>query len=154
YGIICCTALQRKRPTTMNTITKKMPAFFLLLATVAILSHSVHARVLSVGKGQLFPTIKSAIDAAENGDTLLISKGVYKEGNLVIKKAICLIGNDKPVLDGELKYEILTVRSDSVVIKGLTLQNCSRAALNDPAAIKVYRAKHITIEGNTLVNNF
>ncbi len=131
-----------------------MPAFFLLLATVAILSHSVHARVLSVGKGQLFPTIKSAIDAAENGDTLLISKGVYKEGNLVIKKAICLIGNDKPVLDGELKYEILTVRSDSVLIKGLTLQNCSRAALNDPAAIKVYRAKHITIEGNTLVNNF
>src|SRR5690606_16401099 len=80
--------------------------------------------------------------------------GVYREGNIVIDKSIVLLGENKPVLDGELKYEIISVKSNFVVIKGLVLKNCGRMVMNDPAAIKVYDVKHVLIENNTLLNNY
>lgn len=110
--------------------------------------------VLHVGKGKPYATIAAALRASNSGDTLLISKGIYKEGNLIVDKALCLLGKDTPVLDGELRYEILSVRSSNVIIKGLQLQNCGRSALNDPAAVKIYNAKNVRIEGNILVNNY
>ncbi|MBX2921888.1 MAG: nitrous oxide reductase family maturation protein NosD [Chitinophagaceae bacterium] len=110
--------------------------------------------VLYVGEKEQFSSIKKALAASKAGDTIIITRGTYKEGNIIIDKPVCLLGRDLPVLDGELKYEILSVKSDSVVIKGLQLQNSGRAAMNDPGAIKIYDASHIRIEDNRLQNNY
>ncbi|MCZ2223112.1 MAG: right-handed parallel beta-helix repeat-containing protein [Chitinophagales bacterium] len=119
-----------------------------------IVINNVVANVIHVGKGRSFSAIKPALEYAKNGDTVFVHAGTYKEGNIVIKKSISLIGIDKPILDGELKYEILSVLVSNVIIKGLQVQNCSRAMMNDPGAIKIYDSKNIIIEDNILLNNF
>jgi pectin methylesterase-like acyl-CoA thioesterase len=37
------------------------------------------AETLNVGQGQAYSTIQSAIDAAKNGDTILVGEGMYNE---------------------------------------------------------------------------
>ncbi len=112
------------------------------------------AATLQVGKGRQYSSIKSALEKSEDGDTILIGKGIYREGNIIINKAVCLLGEAMPVLDGELTYEILSVKRDNVIIKGLQLQNCGRTTMSDPGAIKVYDAKNVLIEENILLNNY
>jgi len=46
-----------------------------------------------------YPTIQSALDAAQPGDNIIVQKGTYKE-LLVIDKSVNLIGKDWPVIDG------------------------------------------------------
>ena len=110
--------------------------------------------ILKVAQDQPFKTIKSAIENAKDGDTIEITKGLYKEGNIIIDKPITFLGKDFPILDGELKNEIISIKSDNVTIKGLQLQNSGRMVMSDPGAVKVYDAKNIIIEGNILLNNY
>lgn len=84
----------------------------------------------------------------------MVSKGIYKEGNIVVSKSVCLLGVDYPILDGEIKYEIFSVKSDDVIIKGFNIQNSGRAVMEDPGGVKVYNVQHVTIEGNIFTNNY
>ena len=88
------------------------------------------------------------------GDTIIVFKGVYKEGNLIIDKSICFLGDGNPVLDGEQKHEVLSVKSNHVTIKGFTIQNSGRAVMSDPAGIKIYDASHVNIESNIFIDNY
>lgn len=126
----------------------------LLCSLLWVAGHAAFATTRYVGKDRSSATIRAALAVSQNGDSIIIGPGVYKEGNLVIDKAVYISGNGMAVLDGELQYEILSVKSDGVTIKGLTLQNSGRSAMTDPGAIKVYDASHIVIEQNTLRNNY
>src|SRR5690554_7143634 len=64
-------------------------------------------------------TIKKAFEQAKNGDTILIKAGVYREGPLFLNKAVTIIGEDYPEIDGENQHEILLVEHDDVVIKNV-----------------------------------
>lgn len=57
---------------------------------------------------QDYPTIQAAINAAFNGDTILVAPGIYEE-NLFVDKAVSLVGEDRtqtfiipPFLDGDV----------------------------------------------------
>jgi nitrous oxidase accessory protein len=91
---------------------------------------------------------------ADAFDTVLVYKGVYKEGNIEITKPIFLLGKEYPIIDGDFKNELISVRSSHVVIKGFQLQNSGYAIMKDPAAIKVYKQKNVRIENNRLMNNY
>jgi nitrous oxidase accessory protein len=112
------------------------------------------ARRLEAGAGKPYATIKAALAACADYDTVLVYGGLYKEGNIVITKKIALIGVGRPVLDGQKKYEILSVKASNVTISGFRLQASGYATLNDPGAIKVYDSHHVTIEENVLEDNF
>jgi nitrous oxidase accessory protein len=112
------------------------------------------ANVIRVGIGEQVKSIKEAISIAQPGDTVLIRAGVYREGNILIEKSISLLGENFPVLDGENKFEILTIRSSHVVVQGLKLLNTGLASMNDIAAIKIIDSKNIQVEGNVLENAF
>ena len=47
-------------------------------------------------------SIHNAILKAQNGDTLLLQKGLYKEHDIIIQKRLTIIGNDFPVIDAEM----------------------------------------------------
>lgn len=111
-------------------------------------------KTISVGNGHQYHSISKALEKTRNGDTLLIHKGVYKEKNIVIDKAITIKGINNPVLDGENKYEILTIKSDNVKVAGLTFSQSGKSSLQDLAAIKLLRVKDVTISDNTLLNNY
>lgn len=115
---------------------------------------SVFGTVIRVGKNERIQLIKNAIAVAREGDTLLIRAGVYREGNITIEKRIFIQGENFPVLDGENKYEIMTIRASNVVVQGLKFLNTGMASMNDIAAINVIDSKNIQIIGNEIENSF
>lgn len=112
------------------------------------------ARSLHVGEKKSFTTIKSALHSAQNGDTLYIYPGLYREGNIVVNKSVSLIGIDFPVIDGDHKSEVLTIKADYVSVMGLKIQHSSTATLEDPGGIKIHECKHVSILNNLLLDNF
>ncbi|HUC83258.1 MAG TPA: nitrous oxide reductase family maturation protein NosD [Flavisolibacter sp.] len=112
------------------------------------------ARTIPVGTKEAVKSVKTAIELAQEGDTVLVRKGLYKENNLVITKAISLVGEPGAVLDGEDKYEILTISGEGIVVKGLVFQNSGYSSMNDYAAIKIVDASFILVEDNTINKAF
>jgi nitrous oxidase accessory protein len=118
------------------------------------LSVDCKAQTLVVGKKTDFKSIKEAVVAAKSGDTIVIQAGTYREGNILIEKSLTIMGEGAPVLDGEHKYEILTIHANDVTVSGLHLINTGRASMNDVAAIAVEDATRVNIRGNIFENTF
>ena len=95
-------------------------------------------------------TIQAAIDAAQAGDTIIVEAGTYKQGNITVTKALTIIGKNYPVIDGENKHEIISVKSNYVTIEGFELRNTGRSSMNDVAAVKLYDAQRCTVRNNKL----
>jgi len=99
-------------------------------------------------------SIKKAIALANAGDTVMVHKGLYKEGNIIINKRIVFLGKNLPVLDGQKKYEVLSIKADSVVVSGFKVIKSGYATLEDPCGIKVYNKNYVVIQNNVLDDNF
>lgn len=127
---------------------------FMALASVLLLHKNAYATTLHVGAGKSYTTIKKAIAASVAGDTVIVHKGIYKEGTIIIDKPIYFLGEGRPVLEGEQKYEIVSVKSSNVVIKGFIVRNSGRNAMNDPSGINVSDVRNVVIEDNILQNNY
>lgn len=126
----------------------------LILIILFIAYNNTYCKTLKVGKEEKYSSIKAAINSATAGDTLLIQSGMYKEGNIVIDKAITVIGLNQPIIDGEDKYENITITSNNVTISGLRLINSGVSFIDDNAAIKLNEVKNCTIENNEFDQNF
>ena len=94
-----------------------------MLCTICFLFvfYSSTAATLHVGGTKLYKTVTSAIEAAQPGDTILVDAGTYREKNIVIQKRIVLKGINFPVLDGEKKYQVVSVHADGVIIEGFRI---------------------------------
>jgi len=95
-----------------------------------------------------------AISIAQPHDTILVSGGIYAEGNVLIDKPLTLIGTDNPVLDGKMEVEVVTIAADSVWLEGFTIKNVGTSYTVDHAGIRIKRRKHFTIKNNQLINTF
>ncbi|MFT3843474.1 MAG: nitrous oxide reductase family maturation protein NosD [Lacibacter sp.] len=113
-----------------------------------LLISGAYARTLQVGPAKTYKTITSAINKAADGDTLLVFPGIYKEGQITLTKRIVLKGNGFPVLDGELKYEILTIRCNGVFVEGFFFKNAGRSSYNDIAALRIADCRYVTVRNN------
>lgn len=115
---------------------------------------NLQSQTIEVGKNKVIKSIKKAIDLANPGDTILVYKGVYREGNIEINKKIVLQGKDFPILDGQSKYEVVSIKADSVVVSGFKVIDSGYGSLNDPCGIKIYDKIGVTVKNNILENNF
>ncbi len=115
---------------------------------------SSYANTIEVCKTCAVSSIQTAIQQAKRGDVILIHEGVYFENNLIVDKALSIRGINYPVLDGNNKVEILTIKADSVTIEGLVLQNAGKSYLKDLAAIRLAQCKNFTIRNNRIENAF
>lgn len=128
---------------------KQLLTIILLLAVIA-----ANATTLHVGPSKTYRTIKQAISKATDGDTILIYAGVYKEGQIIIQKKLVIRGIRYPVLDGERKYEIITIRKNGVVVEGLVLRNSGRSSYNDIAALRIAESRNVIVRNNQIENSF
>lgn len=122
---------------------------FLLL----ILPIFAFAAVFKVGKNEQYKTIKSAIAAAQSGDTIFVQKGHYIEGTIDLHKSITLIGIDRPIIDGNMNGEIITFNADNIVLKGFKLINSGRDEIRSVAAVHIYTSADSVIDNNIFENN-
>lgn len=121
---------------------------------LVLFSQTLFANTIVVGKDQVITSLKKGIAVAKHGDTILLQKGVYKEGNIIINKSIRLIGVNEPVLDGENKYEILTVSGERIIIKGIRFRNSGYSSMDDYAAISLVDARNCIVENNFIDHSF
>lgn len=121
-------------------------AFFLIVLA--------HAKTIKVGAAYNGTTIQHALSIALGGDTILVSKGVYHEKNLIINKKIALIGVDYPVLDGDLKYEVISIKASGTLVQGFKVIRSGVSSMEDFAGIKIYNCRDVVIRNNILENTF
>jgi nitrous oxidase accessory protein len=117
--------------------------FFLLLMLIPI---HTDADEFKVEVGQ---SIQRAVDNARNGDTILISPGLYKE-SVVINKEIFIKGEEGAIIDGGGEGSVITVTASNVVIDGLTIQNSGSG--QEDSGIYIKKAHRNVIEKNELKN--
>ena len=122
--------------------------FFIILLEVGFAS----ANTIHVGNSFPVKSIKKAVELAQPFDSIFIENGIYKEGNIVISKSISLIGDKQTILDGEHKYEILTISGNNFIVKGITFKNSGYSSMNDFASIKIIDASDFSIENNSIDN--
>lgn len=130
-----------------------MRFFFLILFSFFTIVN-IYGKQISVGVGKQFTSIKQALTTCANGDTVYVYEGLYKEGNIIIDKSISFIGKNFPVLDGQKKFEVLSIKANHVFVSGFKVQKSGYASLNDPCGIKIYDSHHVKIVNNILDDNF
>ncbi len=121
------------------------PALFLFATSVSVCED-----------GCTYKSIKAALQNVNSGDTIFVKGGVYREGEIVVEKSgISLIGINKPVIDGEYKYQMFHVlKADSVLIRGFVFKNSGRSMTRDIAAVKITECTGCRVEGNEFWDNF
>jgi len=99
-----------------------------------------------------FNLIQDGIDAVDTGGTVIIKPGFYYE-NIDINKKIYLIGEDRDstLLDGNGIGDVVSILADSVLCKGLTIQNCGYSSQNSGIQIL---SNHNHISENSIRNNY
>ena len=125
-----------------------------ILILFLLFSLSAFAKTWTVAQKGTLKTIKAALQVAATGDTILVRSGTYKEGNLIIKKTLTMIGVGLPTIDGENKYELFTITADHVTISGFRLINTGVASIEDVAAIKAIEVDALKIINNQFENTF
>ena len=125
-----------------------------IIFTYLIFSVSYTYAQLEVCTSCELKTLSEAIAKAKPHSTIVLKKGIYREHDILIDKPLKIIGENRPVLDGEKKGYILIIKSDSVSISGLTIKNPGQSYTKDYAAVYISRSNNFTFENNTLENVF
>lgn len=116
--------------------------------------YNAYSKTIIVKADSKQNTIKKAFEKAQNGDTIIIKSGIYREGSLYLNKAVTIIGESFPEIDGQNKHENLLVEHDNVIIKNILFSNSGSSSFNDIAALKIKNAQHVRIENCNFKNNF
>ncbi|HLU86035.1 MAG TPA: nitrous oxide reductase family maturation protein NosD [Vicingaceae bacterium] len=128
--------------------------FKITLLLFVFIAQGVVANTIVAEPNNPQKTIKKAFEKAKNGDTVFIKKGIYREGSITLNKALTIIGENYPEIDGQNKYENLLVQHDNVVIKNVLFSNSGSSSFKDIASLKIKDSKNIRIENCKFKNNF
>ena len=127
---------------------------FLIIISCFFIFKNSYATVWRVYPSATQHTLTQAILNAKAFDTILLGSGIYKEGNILINKPLYLKGLAGAIIDGEKKYEIISVKSDAVTIDGLQVQHAGYSSTEDFAGIKIYNARNVSIINNTVIDTY
>ncbi len=101
-----------------------------------------------------YSTIQQAVNAAKDGDTIVVRDGVYYE-NVEIDKSVTLKsenGSANCVIDGSKRGNVVTVIANGVVIDGFTVRNSGQewrnAGIYVESDCNVIRNNDVTNNGN------
>lgn len=131
-----------------------MTRAFIFLISLFFVSTFTFADTIEVCKTCNLSSINEAIALAKDHDTILIKKGTYKEYDILIDKPLSILGEGHPVIDGNLKGEIITIIADNVTLDGLSIINVGISYTEDFAAVRVKKAKNFSIQNLVLENLF
>ena len=126
----------------------------IFISALIVFTSNLFAKTIHIGKQQTYKTIQEGLMAATNGDTVLVDAGHYHEKNIIISTSVFLLGINYPVLDGDHKYEIISIKANGVVVDGFKIIHSGISSIEDFAGIKIYNSRDVVIRNNILEDTF
>ncbi|NUQ25473.1 MAG: nitrous oxide reductase family maturation protein NosD [Saprospiraceae bacterium] len=126
----------------------------LLFVPLFLLPMYSFANVIMVCKQCPVTGIGAAIQLAEEGDTILVKRGIYQEFDIKIDKCLTLIGQDWPVVEGGNQSEVFSITAPGVVLEGFQIQNTGASQSQERAGIRVKNTSDFRIRRNRLLNTY
>jgi nitrous oxidase accessory protein len=85
------------------------------------MTFAAHSGIIRVPEN--YPKIQEAVDAANPGDTILVSAGTYEEGFILINKSLTIIGEgaNSTVITPRGVNDIFEIHADNVTVSGFTI---------------------------------
>ncbi len=122
---------------------------------VLLMTGSANAANLTVCPGGCsYPSIQTAINASNNGDTILVQSGTYFE-NVNVTKKITLRGIGIPIVDAGGNGSAITLAVDGIIIEGLkVVRGWDGDYYSSTAAGIRVASKNNTITRNNASNNY
>ena len=99
-----------------------------------------------------YHTIQEAINAASDGDTIIVCSGTYIE-NVIVNKRLTIKGIDYPVIDGNEARSTVTITADMVILQGFNVTNCGYSGEPFGGGIELTCAENCIITDNNLYDN-
>ena len=147
--------MSRRSATTAGaTKAARLPVVAALLAVVIALAAAAPADARRLFVPRQHKTIQRAVDAAQPGDTVWVSSGVYP-GSIVVKKSLTLFGDGGPqmtILDGGDSVRVLHIEG----VKGASIVGFQIRRGKAPAGGGIFcsRDSAITITSCLFMNNW
>jgi len=110
--------------------------------------------VVTVSPNGPVRTLTEALRRVAAGGRVVVRAGTYREPTIVVTRPVELVGDGRPVLDGENARPILIVAADDVTVRGLRFARVGTSFVEDRAALKVTRAERCTIADNEFDDTF
>ena len=136
----------------MDYYKDKLEILLKCLLILILLVTSADAATLTVGPGETYTTIQSAINAASPGDTIEVQSGTYNE-HVVVNKQLTLRGNNTggglPVVDAGGSGNTITISADDCILEGFVAIG---SGAYPGSGIKATSSGN-TITGNTATGN-
>ena len=127
---------------------------FFLLVIFLLSMGGVLAKSINVCTQCKPNNIEDALNASQNGDTILVEPGRYLCESLEVRKSITLIGKSGAILDGNGKGYVLKLLADHIKVTGFKIINSDRSHTKDYAAIYVFKSNHFQIINNEISKSF
>lgn len=89
--------------------------------------------------------LQAMIDAAPPGATLEVPKAVYV-GNVEIERAITLVGQGRPIIDGAGLGSVVHITGDDVTLRNFTIRGSGSGPVGSPSGIMVSAGDRALIE--------
>ena len=124
------------------------------ISVLVFFTNTVYAKIIRIGQQQKIKSIQHALQMAVDKDTILVDAGHYHEKNIIINKSIFLLGINHPVLDGDNKYEIISIKANGVIVEGFRIIHSGISSIEDYAGIKIYGSRDVEIRNNILEDTF
>ena len=102
----------------------------IILLLFIVITKNTKSNTINIGINSQYKKISTALLNAISGDTLIVNGGFYKEGNIVIDKSIVMIGKNNPILDGDRKFEVMSIKANYVSISGFRIQHSSLSLIH------------------------
>jgi len=110
---------------------------------------------IPVGPSGMYLTIQEGINAAQDGDIVIVESDHTYFENVIVNKSIILLGQNKltTIIDGSGSGSVVTLVVDHVNMSNFTIIN---SGISDPddAGIKLYSSNYSNITDNIIYENY
>ncbi|AAM05364.1 cell surface glycoprotein (S-layer protein) [Methanosarcina acetivorans C2A] len=139
-----------------------MNAFLIFLFILGSVTISTAAAVISVDSngGGNYISIQEAVNNAQEGDTILVNPGIYKE-NVKVEKKVSILANSSSEAPGKRIYvlgtvldeEVFYVNSSNVTIDGFFISGVSSGGDKYEVGIYLEGVENCSLSNNALIMN-